>query len=154
MEPNNARNLNSAKTFLDNIKPRGSTFIGKPIKAAIDQLKRQSNRLSTSIFLITDGEIWDGKVENVIQNLNSEMGQFQLQINTISLGDDYKADEMDKLAFAFGGRYLDIPNIENTEQEFGDFYDKVNNFFIESFKLIFYRILDINLQTIFRTTFS
>ena len=122
-------NVSSAKDWIRTLTPSGSTYLKEPLFDAVDMCMNESDDLTNTIIVVTDGEIHDkGGIENIIAKGLLKRSDTQLKINTLSLGSEYHTVQMNKLAYAFGGTYDEI--IGNKEErldfELRSFYEKVS----------------------------
>lgn len=122
-------NVNDAKDWIRTLTPKGSTYLKEPIFEAIDMCMNESDDLTNTIIVVTDGQIFDtGGIENIIDEGLLKRSDTQLQINTLSLGSEYHTEQMNKLAYAFGGTYDEIigNKEERLEVELRSFYEKTS----------------------------
>ena len=120
MQPANDATKQAARTFLDTQKATGMTYLGKPLKEAVQLSVTESADLTNTIIILTDGEFHDkgenGKTgeETMIDEIRDIVDgeKAQLQINTISLGDETFTDQMGRIAHSFEGTYIDITGVE------------------------------------------
>ncbi len=120
------KNINSARTFIEGMRPMGGTNIEETLSGAFSAIEKDKNTNPASVIFITDGKPTIGMTdENGLAELVKKMNKDIARVFVFGIDYGINTHLLDRIAEISAGYRTYVTPEENLELKLSSFYEKI-----------------------------